>query len=303
MCERIGEVRETIRELRVQSLKNAHQQVNTAALLYNEGKYASACFLAMTAIEEAGKSPVLQFVDITTIPSQEAGIDSDSLQAFLRQHSEKSLRAAGYALCVNNSAARRHGKHPDADILLKYGVLALARSGSQWMRIRGNCLYTDCNLPGKSVTFPKDAIDPHYAYYFTCMAYEVVAENAEAGFGSFLDGQDVERSHQFWQSVLEELTEFMQDHSDQFDASELDFFTDPALAPQLLDIKQELDLDDDVQREIREDVAKKAEEKGEDPEFVEELRTSDSDDMISSVCIEELEKITDIVNNIVVNPD
>ncbi|GAA3880146.1 AbiV family abortive infection protein [Haloarcula argentinensis] len=171
-----ADVIELIDEAREETLHHAREQVRTAITLFSSGAYEPACFLAMTAIEEAGKVGLLQFIRGNQFWGTPSRINTDELRSILSDHQGKALRSAASALCVNNRARRIYGTHPNSDLELKDGLLLLARAGNEWMRIRGHCVYTDLDLHSKSLKTPSREIDSNYAYYFICMAGETVAE-------------------------------------------------------------------------------------------------------------------------------
>lgn len=230
MVEYTEGVQDTIVRARMAIIENGYDHISTAVTLFKEEHYASACFSAMTAIEEGGKLRLLGFLNnVLPEPDDSVDIDSGELRSILGDHTGKALHAAGAALCVNSGADRRHGTHPDNELDLKYGILLLARAGNRWMSIRNGSLYTDVNIHSQQLKSPNDRIDVHYAYYFICMAYEVIAELAEFGLGSALEGRDPTQSHKFLQACLDELGDFTEQYGDEFAPRELGFFTDPQL--------------------------------------------------------------------------
>ncbi|OFV68788.1 MAG: hypothetical protein SCAL_000464 [Candidatus Syntrophoarchaeum caldarius] len=163
----------------------------------------------MTAIEEIGKLFILQLVQGDVF--KELGVklepppdlNTKELNKFLRNHLDKALEAAASSLYINAGADRRHGVHPISGIHCTSGVVLLTRSG-RWMSIRNSCLYTEVDFATNSTSSPNDFITREHAYYFICMGFEVLAEQAEAGFGSGLEGRDVSKSIQFWQDRLKD---------------------------------------------------------------------------------------------------
>ena len=47
-------------------------------------------------------------------------------------------------------------------------------------------------------------------YYFICMGFEVLAEQAEAGFGLSIEIPGTDKGFQFWQDRLADLEGFME---------------------------------------------------------------------------------------------
>lgn len=303
---------ELIDEAREETLHHSREQVRTAMDLFSSDDYESACFLAMTAIEEAGKVGLLQFIRGNQFWGTPSRIDTDELRSILSDHQGKALRSAASALCVNNRARRIYGTHPDSDIELKNGLLLLARAGNEWMRIRGNCVYTDLDLHSKSLTTPSREIGFNYAYYFICMAGEVVAEEAERGFGSFVENRDPEESLQFWNQTKDEIDAFVDEYESGFDPSELGFFTDPRFEHIREKISQPLDLSEEqIEASIQQSVDSfrmMAQIQGEPQDEIEEkaselrqsLAESYPESIPSAECTREFERLAEDVNTVIV---
>jgi AbiV family abortive infection protein len=221
-------IRRTLQLARKKIITNAWQLLRTAVKLFEQEQYAIACFLAMTTIEEVGKLFILQLIQgdvfkglgIKLKPPPE--LNTKELNEFLRSHLDKALEAAASSLYINAGADRRHGVHPVSGIHHTSGVVLLARSG-YWMNIRNSCLYTEVDFIANLTSSPNDVIIREHAYYFICMGFEVLAEQAEAGFGASLEGSDVSRSHQFWQDRLKDLERFMEQWSSTVNLDRLDF--------------------------------------------------------------------------------
>jgi AbiV family abortive infection protein len=239
-------IRDTLAETRIRIAETAFNHVTTAIGVFESHSYSHSCFLAITAIEEMGKARTLQIVQGDVFEKfRPIKIYDGEIRNFLQNHSTKAIRAAASGLAANHGAVRRHGRHDEADLNLSSGILYLGKSG-KWMNIRNACIYTDTNISGKSVYWPTDEISAHHAYYFICMALEVLAEESEAGFGSPLEQlsgvnqvTDFESATGFRRSMLELLYGFMSSYGDQFEPSNLEFFVE--------DSRQ-----DDLRKEIRE---------------------------------------------------
>jgi len=195
---------ETVRLARKRTITNAWKLLQTAVELFEQENYPHSCFLAMTAIEEVGKLILLSLIQTVEILEPAAAINSKPFNKSIRDHIKKSILAAAHSLYINAGADRRHGIHPISRMHRTSGVILLARS-NQWMNIRNSCLYIDVNLDSKSV-FSPDIISREYAYYFICMGFEVIAENAEAGFGSVLEEDNFIVSSQ---NIFHEYGEFL----------------------------------------------------------------------------------------------
>jgi AbiV family abortive infection protein len=235
MLKLTPELRETIRLARQKAIVNAWQLLQTAVRLFEGNKYSVACFLAMTAIEEIGKLFILQLAQGDVIRGLNTfGLEVDVLQEFnsakldkfLRNHLDKAVQAAATSLYINSGADRRHGIDPHSKMIRTSGVILLARSG-HWMKIRNNCLYTDINFYSCRTISPAEFISREHAYYFICMGYEILAEQAEAGLGSVLEGPKVVTSVQFWQDRIKEQEGFMKRWSNTVNLDELAFLANP----------------------------------------------------------------------------
>lgn len=229
------DVRATLRLSRRKTIVNSLDLLQTAVALYREGRYPPACLSAMTCIEEVGKLQILRFVQgDVLIGLRELGFDAPPptafdasvLDKFLRNHLKKAVQAAAMSLHVNAGADQRHGIDPISGIHRTSGVVLLARSG-RWMDLRNGCQYTDISLRGGYSTSPCDIITRAHAYYFICMGFEVLAEHAEAGFGSALEAGSADEAVQFWKTRLRELMAFMASEQADVDLSSLDFLNNP----------------------------------------------------------------------------
>ena len=238
------DLKDTIRLARQKSIINAWELLQTAIWLFENNRYSTACFLSMTAIEEIGKLFVLQMEQVDVFRwLRKLGIDDDlpseldykELRNFLRSHLEKAVQAAASSLVINSGADRRHGVNSKSNMIRTSGVMLLALSG-RWMKVRNNCLYTDIDFTEKTTMSPKEIISREHSYYFICMGYEVLAEQAEAGLGSFLEDQYATSSIQFWQDRLQDLKGFMESYSNTVDLDKLDFLANPG--PLLEEIKK-----------------------------------------------------------------
>ncbi len=256
-------IRETLAETRIRIAETAFNHVTTAIGTFESYSYAHSCFLAITAIEEMGKARTLQIVQGDVFVDYEpVKIDDGKIRKFLQNHSTKAIRAAASGLVANHGAVRRHGRHDDADLNLSSGILYLGKSG-KWMNVRNACLYTDTNISGKSVYWPTDEISAHHAYYFICMALEVLAEESEAGFGSPLEHltsvdqvTEFESATGFHRTNLELLYGFMDSYEDQFESSNLKFFVEDPRQDDLREEirEQEVRIGDERRKRLRDQV-------------------------------------------------
>ena len=207
-----SEQRQTIKIAREMTLNNAWQLLQNAVHLFEKKQYAVACFLAMTAIEESGKLFVLQLVQgdllkiihgYTYVPQP----DPQQLQHFLRNHLDKAIQAAAVSLYINTGADRRHGTNPKSGVHRTSGIILLARSG-RWMDIRNACIYTDLDVTMNLASSPREVITSEHAYYFICMAFEILAEQSTSGFGNSFENGDPE-TIKFWQELVANMKELV----------------------------------------------------------------------------------------------
>jgi AbiV family abortive infection protein len=205
-------------------LRNALSQIREARTQFERRSFPTACFLAMTAIEEAGKL-ALQVVTADWA-RRRIGVGQPSeewvrrVQRYVRSHPEKARQAAVWSLMINSGADRRQGIHPISGMTRTSGVILLVRSG-RWMSLRNTRLYVDLHVNRLHVVSPVEAITPAHAFYMACMAHEVVAQQATAAFEDLPEGPSVEAT------VLSELQEFMGQAGSSVDVDSLDFLADP----------------------------------------------------------------------------
>jgi AbiV family abortive infection protein len=222
--ERTDAVGASLRMWRSKILENALLQLRGARGLLEKGNFPVACLLSMTAIEEAGKLPIL----IVTADRVRKLIGADEptskwlrrVQRYLRDHPEKARQAATWSLMINAGADRRQGTHPGSGISRTSGVILLVRSG-QWMALRNSCLYVDLSASRSEVVSPREAVTMAHTYYMICMAHEVVAGQATAAFDDVASGLSVE------DKVLSELEQFMTERGSSVDVDSLDFLANP----------------------------------------------------------------------------
>jgi AbiV family abortive infection protein len=223
-------IRQTIQKGRQQIYWNALRLVRDARELFRFQRHPLACFCAMTAIEEAGKLFLLMVAQGDPLaglgfePPDPSRINTKKLQKFLHNH--LGFQSAFSALYVNSAADRRQGRHPGSGIHRTSGIPLLARSG-KWMDIRNACLYANLDVEQRQIGSPESAVTAKHAYYFTCMAYEILAEQVEAGLGSLSEGQDIRVSSAQREECLAELEAFMKEWADRVDVDSLDFLANP----------------------------------------------------------------------------
>lgn len=221
-----------IQEAREKTALSATDLLATAVRLFEEGIIPVSCFLAMTTIEEVGKLIVLRMAQGVRLQGYPGDVeppqvlDEAALRNFTRNHLQKAVQAAAWSLFINSEADRRHGVHPSSQIHRTNGVILLARS-RRWMTLRNACLYTDLDIASAKATSPTDVVTREHAYYFIAMAFEILAEQAEAGIGIPFVETPSSQAHQFFSDRLEELEVFMTGWRETVDVDKLDFLAHP----------------------------------------------------------------------------
>src|SRR2546426_826914 len=95
-----------VTEYRARDLAREH--IRAARRLYDAEQWPQACFLAMTAIEELGKS-----LEVQRVRAENDAEPFETLAERLRDHGEKALMGLFPALVMNDEARKRHGRHPE----------------------------------------------------------------------------------------------------------------------------------------------------------------------------------------------
>lgn len=195
--------------------------------LYKSDHFPRSCFLAMTAIEEAGKIITLWLnPGLFKGPPNYSEMSMAEIGKFFRDHSGKAA-AATLTLSKNKEADRRYGIIPSTNLPWTLGVKELV-DPRRWMDLRNSCLYVDV-APGKSEAIsPQEAVLRDHASYMICMGHEVVADLADAG---------IEMDHnpdpwfRFKSIVLKRLQEFCKHYAESFEWSNLGLFADSETLP------------------------------------------------------------------------
>ena len=219
-------------EARHKTASNARDLLANAVSLFEQGITPVSCFLAMTCIEEVGKLLVFRMAQgfrLEGFPDEAEAprvLNEQSLRNFARNHLQKAIQAAAWSLYINAGADRRQGVHPTSQMHRASGIILLARS-RRWMNLRNACLYTDLDIPSVKTTAPSDVISREHAYYFICMAFEILAEQSEAGFGIPFIETSSKHAHQFREDCLRDLRQFMERWSNSVDIDKLDFLANP----------------------------------------------------------------------------
>src|ERR1700722_5914671 len=91
------ELKTAIRDARLRILENCADLVEEGRHAFGRGRFPRSCFLAMTAIEEAGKIAILRFfthAEAERLAINQSELDVKGLDKFLRCHPEKAREAA-----------------------------------------------------------------------------------------------------------------------------------------------------------------------------------------------------------------
>lgn len=223
------DLKNVIRTCRHKILDNCMSLLRESVELFAKQCFPRACFLAMTAMEEAGKLTVLRFFahrqfEVCDLP-EPIEMDQRRIMAFLRDHVDKARLAAAQSLYINAGADRRHGTHPISGLHRTSGVILLVRSG-RWMNLRNACLYVDLSVAEPATTSPFDVISIAHAYYMICMAYEIVAEQADAAIEEQISG-NLAPWLEFEEARIGELKGFMSRYGASVALDQLDFLANP----------------------------------------------------------------------------
>jgi AbiV family abortive infection protein len=146
---------------------------------FEAGEFPLATFLAITLIEEAGKSRLIRRAS--------AGGFFDC-KAF-RSHEEKYAHAVISTLLINARVTRIYG--PEEQRFAHW-----FRDG-ELFQIRNRALYAE--FENGVVTVPRDVISRDDAFLFVCIAGEVLAE---------IQGETIGTGPSEWQDILSTIDEF-----------------------------------------------------------------------------------------------
>lgn len=218
------ELRAAIGNAKRRIVENCTDLIEEGTEKFREERFPRSCFLAMAAIEEAGKLAILRVFAHAGAARQPGmnppELDANRLGAFIRDHPQKAWEAAASSLYVNAAADRRHGKHPGSGIRRTSGLMLLARSG-RWVSIRNSCIYVDLEFRPPKIGSPRAAISRALAFYMVCMAHEVVAEQGASAI------EDVPGELPLAQEQIAKLQEFMNVWGASSDIDSLPFLSAP----------------------------------------------------------------------------
>lgn len=192
--------------------------------LYKGNHFPRSCFLAMTAIEEAGKILNLWLnPGFFKGPPDYSKMSQAEIKKFSRDHADKAQKAT-LPLWKNEEANRRYGIIPGTEFYWTFGLKKLA-DNRRWMDLRNSCLYVDVT-PGESETIsPQEAVLNDHASYMICMGHEVVADLADAGIEEEID-LNPDPWLRFKSTVLKRLQGFSTHYAESFQWSNLGLFVD-----------------------------------------------------------------------------
>lgn len=205
-------------------LLNGLELIRAAVREFTSGSTRVSCFLAMAAIEEVGKLPLMRYAELSISTNLE--YDPKKAARPLADHTGKALVGVAMSLMINAAVDRRHGSHPESQVALTSGIMLLIRSG-QWMSFRNACLYVDVDLSGAQGAAPMHLIGKPEAYYFICMAYEVLMSQAHHGLVDDWHGGSNADAAAFRADRLDELTDFMSTWAAKVDITEIPFLVKP----------------------------------------------------------------------------
>lgn len=209
---------------RKQIIENANDLLNNAIYLFENKNFQRATFCAMTCIEECGKLFLLRCIGLNN--KQKYLQHHREVDKLLLDHTGKALETAVNSFFINSGADRRQGKNLVSGESRTNGIIILTRS-NKWMQWRNSCLYVDVNISNNLTKTPKTSIGKPEAYYFICMAFEALAENAESGYGTIDPFKSHKSATKFWQNKLNELSIFMHENK-KLDIDQIDFLLNPS---------------------------------------------------------------------------
>jgi AbiV family abortive infection protein len=166
-----SEQREHLRVAEYRARDSARRHIDTAKTLYREKCWREACFFAMAALEEVGRTLELQHF-------QEKGEPHEIPQLIerLRAHHEKAVMGTVPVFIFNDDARKRHGRHPHTEIPRIDPIRYLAEAPFEWMRLKNACLYED--LPSAVTGKPTAgsvSVGGEHAYLMIIGALEALA--------------------------------------------------------------------------------------------------------------------------------
>jgi AbiV family abortive infection protein len=214
---------EAVRTAEQAALDTARSHLNAARVLYDQGRWSQACFLAMTAIEELGKAMLLQRADAEgELPDRRE----------LRDHDPKAVFGTVPALIFNDDARERHGTNPVTQLPRIEAVRYVAEGGA-WMKMRNACLYVDCNASIRTVATPAEEITREHAYLMFVGALETLATILSPAFTYRAISMDADLDYTKEREVLTELAEFQNREQVKVDLDRLDIVASPERVEQL----------------------------------------------------------------------
>ena len=192
----------------------ARSHIDAAKRLYAERDWSRSCFLAMTAIEEIGKSLQFQLASVQ---------DDGSVLEEQRKHRIKAVFGAVAPLIMNDEARARHGRNPATRIDRLTAISLLGEAPGEWMALRNKCLYVDLAMTSATVSDPAHQIIREHAYLMIVGALEAYAQVHAPDFG-YREISIEQFSNDAWQRrVVGEIVAFVTQESGHVDLDRLDF--------------------------------------------------------------------------------
>lgn len=159
-------------------LLNCDLLLRESIVLYRANCFPRSCFLAMTAIEEAGKLLLWLSPPPLKGPSDFSQMSQDEVQKLFRDHPAKAAEAT-VTLLNNAEASSRYAAIPGASSDWTSCLKKLIEAKC-WMDLRNSCLYVDVSTEtGESIS-PQETVCVDCASYMICMGHEVVADLTDA---------------------------------------------------------------------------------------------------------------------------
>ncbi len=184
--------KDIILKFRKETYFNSKRLISDAKKLYEIGRFQSATFLAITAIEECGK---LHLAAIMTHKNNNNELDNKFVNMLIK-HDKKQINSFINALPNPNTGDK---VTPNISKFWELGA------DKKLMTIRNNCLYTGFNSRKNEVYTPEKSINKSDAFYFIQTAYEIIISQLDNAFGHFWLDQSEDIDQRTKQNEKEEL--------------------------------------------------------------------------------------------------
>ncbi len=158
----------------LQIVKHAESLWDESMLLFNIGRYSTACFLSIVCIEECAKInfgmfQVLVSATSKTSSSNQRASTVSRKRGPLTSHTMKHFLAACSGALVNSRMDRILGMDKVASFISDCETGRIEE-------LRQRCLYTDIAQSGNKVILPMEQISGEQALFYVCLAGEILAE-------------------------------------------------------------------------------------------------------------------------------